>query len=252
MDKVQQERVIRLFLAGVPIGILAEQESFPSRNKLSLAIKEGLGVPELPKMKKEERFKSLFLCCIGQDALWAHENSEILQRAIGMDFIGFERKIDEIWYSFMNSTPDPFAGVYRLVSVISRGHSCWHLVSAWEGAILDGSIQCPESAEDAWNSALKFVAESFGRALEPFIAGKGEELVREFENRLTPREFRVLGARFGLDGKGVKNLKEVAQILGPEIVKERVRQTEAKAMRKIRPQWREIVAKYWPGSSQWP
>jgi RNA polymerase sigma factor (sigma-70 family) len=62
------------------------------------------------------------------------------------------------------------------------------------------------------------------------------ELVREQIEKvlstLTSRERRVLELRFGLDGKGVKTLEEVGLEFG--VYRERIRQIEAKALRKLR------------------
>ena len=49
---------------------------------------------------------------------------------------------------------------------------------------------------------------------------------------LTPRETRVITRRFGLDGQGERTLDEVAQ--EHAVCRERIRQVEAKAMRKLR------------------
>jgi RNA polymerase primary sigma factor len=49
---------------------------------------------------------------------------------------------------------------------------------------------------------------------------------------LTPRETKVLQLRFGLDGCGEHTLEEIGDVL--DIGKERVRQIEAKALRKMR------------------
>lgn len=51
-------------------------------------------------------------------------------------------------------------------------------------------------------------------------------------DRLTPRQAQVITRRFGLDGDGEQTLDEVAVGLG--VTKERVRQIEAKALRKLR------------------
>ncbi len=58
-----------------------------------------------------------------------------------------------------------------------------------------------------------------------------KERVQEVLKTLTPREALVLTLRFGLDDGRARTLEEVGQILG--VTRERVRQIEAKALRKI-------------------
>lgn len=58
------------------------------------------------------------------------------------------------------------------------------------------------------------------------------ELMTAAVATLTPRETRVITRRFGLDGQGEQTLEEVAQ--EHAVSRERIRQVEAKAMRKLR------------------
>ena len=51
-------------------------------------------------------------------------------------------------------------------------------------------------------------------------------------NTLTPREERVLKMRFGLEDGTERTLEEVGQAFG--VTRERIRQIEAKALRKLR------------------
>jgi len=59
----------------------------------------------------------------------------------------------------------------------------------------------------------------------------GEQLM-DVLSLLTPREARIVGLRFGLDGNGSRTLGELGEIEG--VTKERIRQIEAKALRKLR------------------
>ncbi|MDN5327054.1 MAG: polymerase primary sigma factor [Moorella sp. (in: firmicutes)] len=58
------------------------------------------------------------------------------------------------------------------------------------------------------------------------------EQLEEVLNSLTPREKRVLRLRFGLDDGRARTLEEVGQEFG--VTRERIRQIEAKALRKLR------------------
>jgi RNA polymerase primary sigma factor len=49
---------------------------------------------------------------------------------------------------------------------------------------------------------------------------------------LTPREEKILKLRFGIDEKGDHTLEEVGQSF--DVTRERIRQIEAKALRKMR------------------
>jgi RNA polymerase primary sigma factor len=71
-------------------------------------------------------------------------------------------------------------------------------------------------------------------AVSPMFAALGDnkkELVRQVLDTLTEREGNILSMRFGLTAKP-KTLEEVGELL--EISKERVRQLESKALRKLR------------------
>ncbi|MDA8347033.1 MAG: RNA polymerase sigma factor RpoD [Thermaerobacter sp.] len=58
------------------------------------------------------------------------------------------------------------------------------------------------------------------------------EQIGEVLSSLTPREKRVLELRFGLDDGRARTLEEVGQVFG--VTRERIRQIEAKALRKLR------------------
>ncbi len=71
--------------------------------------------------------------------------------------------------------------------------------------------------------------------LSPYEATSQEllkESVQEVLKTLSPREAQVVIMRFGLDGSAPKTLEEVGRFFG--VTRERIRQIEAKALRKIR------------------
>jgi RNA polymerase primary sigma factor len=59
-----------------------------------------------------------------------------------------------------------------------------------------------------------------------------KEQLEEVLDTLTPREERVLRLRFGLEDGRARTLEEVGQVFG--VTRERIRQIEAKALRKLR------------------
>lgn len=71
------------------------------------------------------------------------------------------------------------------------------------------------------------------------LSSKMDELLKT----LTPREAKVIRARFGLDGRGAQTLEEIGRLF--DVNKERIRQLEAKALRKLRhPSINHIVRDY--------
>jgi len=67
--------------------------------------------------------------------------------------------------------------------------------------------------------------------------------------KLRPNERVVVILRFGLDKKGYCTLREVAQIIG--VGRERVRQIEAKALRKLRhPALAQVLRPFLKGPSR--
>jgi RNA polymerase primary sigma factor len=76
--------------------------------------------------------------------------------------------------------------------------------------------------------------------IDPKIASPTEAIVqmdlseqtRKILATLTPREERVLKMRFGIDEKADYTLEEVGEKFG--VTRERIRQIEAKALRKLR------------------
>ena len=61
---------------------------------------------------------------------------------------------------------------------------------------------------------------------------KLKEQLEEVMNTLTPREAKVLKLRFGLEDGKARTLEEVGREF--EVTRERIRQIEAKALRKLR------------------
>ena len=59
-----------------------------------------------------------------------------------------------------------------------------------------------------------------------------KEQLEEVMNTLTPREAKVLKLRFGLEDGKARTLEEVGREF--EVTRERIRQIEAKALRKLR------------------
>ncbi len=58
------------------------------------------------------------------------------------------------------------------------------------------------------------------------------EQIRKILPTLTPREEKILKMRFGIDEKGGHTLEEVGKVF--DVTRERIRQIEAKALRKLR------------------
>lgn len=80
----------------------------------------------------------------------------------------------------------------------------------------------------------------------PELDEKGTQAIYEVLETLKPREQAVIKLRFGFGGQGAKTLREVGKVLprylngysrevvGYGVCQERVRQIEAKALRKLR------------------
>ena len=122
----------------------------------------------------------------------------------------------------------------------------------------DGCFDSFDSCDDYEPSGncLYSLDAPIGNRLHDFIEDKGtdapvrmvaSELLKEDLSEvicmLSPREREVLRLRFGLDDDQQRTLEEVADILG--ITKEKVRQIEAKALRKLRhPNSRKRLEEY--------
>ena len=73
------------------------------------------------------------------------------------------------------------------------------------------------------------------KAVSPVEAAEHRDLseqTRKVLATLTPREEKILKLRFGIDEKGDHTLEEVGQSF--DVTRERIRQIEAKALRKMR------------------
>ena len=68
--------------------------------------------------------------------------------------------------------------------------------------------------------------------VDAVINGNLEDQTRRVLKTLTPREEKVLRMRFGIGEKSDHTLEEVGQDF--EVTRERIRQIEAKALRKLR------------------
>ena len=94
----------------------------------------------------------------------------------------------------------------------------------------------------SWVSDLETFIEADGETPEDEVA---KNLLREdLENvldTLSPRERDVLRLRYGLDDGRMKTLEEIGQIFN--VTRERIRQIEAKALRKLRHPNRNSVLK---------
>lgn len=72
-----------------------------------------------------------------------------------------------------------------------------------------------------------------------------KEIIAESLDKLTDREKLVLKYRFGLDGNGCHTFEEISKLLRLNITKERIRQIEAKALRKLRnPKIAKLLKEY--------
>lgn len=66
----------------------------------------------------------------------------------------------------------------------------------------------------------------------------GEKLVSSMKTLLSDKEIRVISQRYGFDGR-CKTLQEVANTFNPPLTRERIRQIEAHAIRKLKRKLKE-------------
>lgn len=86
------------------------------------------------------------------------------------------------------------------------------------------------SEQYVWDNRLEDMSNN--EALREIAEKQTEELIEGALNALTTRERAVLTKRFGFDGGATKSLEQVA--LDLDVSRERIRQIEAKALRKLR------------------
>ena len=93
---------------------------------------------------------------------------------------------------------------------------------------------CPQCHSSIWNERRLSPEEKLSRAIfgSPKMPGLSKELIDNIPSFLDPRERRVLQLRFGLEDGRHRTLKEVGKEFS--VTCERIRQIEAKALRKLR------------------
>ena len=119
----------------------------------------------------------------------------------------------------------------RAESVVSIAH--WgglHVESALSVRIIAGS-RSPAGAADACRCVCRHVRGVVSPA-EAVINVNLKEQTAHVLRTLTPREEKVIKMRFGLEDGSEHTLEEVGQSFA--VTRERIRQIEAKALRKLR------------------
>jgi len=94
------------------------------------------------------------------------------------------------------------------------------------------SLETPIGEEDDSHLGDFIEDKSVSSPVEMVISGNLEDQTRRVLKTLTPREEKVLRMRFGIGEKSDHTLEEVGQDF--EVTRERIRQIEAKALRKLR------------------
>ena len=94
------------------------------------------------------------------------------------------------------------------------------------------SLETPIGEEEDSHLGDFIEDKSVTSPVEAVINGNCEDQVRRVLKTLTPREEKVLRMRFGIGEKSDHTLEEVGQDF--EVTRERIRQIEAKALRKLR------------------
>jgi RNA polymerase primary sigma factor len=95
------------------------------------------------------------------------------------------------------------------------------------------SLETPLGDEEEENSLGDFVEDELAPSpVEAALRGNLGELTRKVLATLTPREEQILRMRFGIGQKTDCTLEEVGKLFA--VTRERIRQIEAKALRKLR------------------
>ena len=96
------------------------------------------------------------------------------------------------------------------------------------------SLNTPVSTEEDSDVEIGGLIEDPGPGPEELVLKEGtrSKLLEYMNKYLTPREVEILKLRFGFETSSPMTLQEIAKEFG--IVRERVRQIEARALRKLR------------------
>jgi RNA polymerase primary sigma factor len=106
-------------------------------------------------------------------------------------------------------------------------------------ALTTSSLDAPVNADEGRSFLGDLIADgSAEEPLEKVERGMHQEQLGRWLGHLTEQEREVLGLRFGLDGQERHTLAEIGRQL--EVSRERVRQVELKALRKLRNLTRRI------------
>ena len=100
-------------------------------------------------------------------------------------------------------------------------------------ALTTSSLDAPINADEGRSFLGDLIADSSAEEpLEQVERGMHQEQLGRWLGHLTEQEREVLALRFGLDGKERHTLAEIGRLL--DVSRERVRQVELKALRKLR------------------
>jgi RNA polymerase primary sigma factor len=106
-------------------------------------------------------------------------------------------------------------------------------------SLTTSSLDAPVNAEEGRSFLGDLIADSSAEEpLDQVERGIHQEQLGRWLGHLTDQEREVLSLRFGLDGKERHTLAEIGRLL--EVSRERVRQVELKALRKLRNLTRKI------------
>jgi len=127
-------------------------------------------------------------------------------------------------------------GYVNLLMVVSGWpYSRCYYEDFWEKylhGIVHNEMPVPESLEFFKRDLANRYVKERRANIAPIWSDNAILIIKNQLETLTPREERVLYLRFGLDGKEPHTLEKIGLKLG--VIRERVRQIEAKALRKLR------------------